>query len=159
MKKPVVIFITLLLTVLPLSAQTAKRTVAITPTLGKSVDAEIRLMIRLSLEEGIANSDGYEGVVHDKVYKELTHEFGFLQSDAVRDDQLVEFGKAAGAQLVCFPSIQTIGRFYRINYKLVDVKRGKVVRMASETVRNGVEGLIDAAGKISSALFGTRSAW
>jgi hypothetical protein len=159
MKIPVIIFITLLLAALPLSAQTAKRTVAVTPTLGRDINVQYRLLIRSALEEGIANSDKYEAVVRGKIFDKLTDEFEFQQSGAVSDDQLVDFGKAAGAQLVCFSSIQAIGHIYRINYKLVDVKSGKVVRMASETVRNGEEGLINAADKISSTLFGTRSAW
>jgi formylglycine-generating enzyme required for sulfatase activity len=133
-----------------------KRTVAVTPTLGKDIDVQIRLMIRSALEEGVANSDEYEAVVRGKIYEKLTEEFKFQDSGAVSDEDITKYGESAGAQLVCFSSIQLIGRIYRINYKLVEVRSGKVLKMESETVRNGEDGLFDAADKIADELFGKK---
>ncbi|MDR0970975.1 MAG: SUMF1/EgtB/PvdO family nonheme iron enzyme [Bacteroidales bacterium] len=132
-----------------------KRTIAVAPTQGNS-DGDMLLMISSALEEGVYRSGNYKLVARGAAYDQALKEFEFQNSGAVDDSKLVEFGRASGAELVCFASISKISdKIYRISYKLIEVKTSEILNINSETIKNGLEGVIDAADAIANKLFGS----
>jgi hypothetical protein len=151
---------TLLIFLIAISAQgQEKRTVAVTPTLGKNVSEDIRLMIRSGLEEGVYKSGLFKVVARGIAYQQAMKEFEFQQSSgAVEDNQLLNFGHATGADIVCYASINRISdEVYYLSYKLIDVKTTEILSIGSKSIKTGVEGVVDATVNIANELFGTKA--
>ncbi|MDR0970976.1 MAG: hypothetical protein LBM25_01150 [Bacteroidales bacterium] len=158
MKRIIVLSLFVLITSLNVFCQQEKRTVAVTPTLGSSVSDDVRMMIYSGLEEGVYRSGNYKVVARGVAYEQALKEFNFQNSGAVDDSKLVEFGRASGAELVCFASINKItDQIYRISYKLIDVKTAEILNVDSKTIKNGIEGVVDATDAISEELFGKKT--
>ncbi|MDR1342715.1 MAG: SUMF1/EgtB/PvdO family nonheme iron enzyme [Prevotellaceae bacterium] len=136
-----------------------KKSVAVVPATGESVSRDIRTGISNGLEEGIFSSGQYtlvaRGVAFDKALSELKFQ---QNSGAVSDNQFIQFGHATGADFVCYATVSKYSdREYRISYKMIDIALAEVVGMGSETVREGVSGLLSATDNIAAKLFGGKS--
>ena len=136
--------------------QDTRKTVAVVPATGSAgVRQDIKDGITEGLLEGVVKSRQYRPVARDQDFANALREMKFQQSGAVADDQLIRFGRALGAALVCFATVSQFSDMeYRISYKMIDVALGEILDMSSETVRTGVSGLLDATDNIAKKLFG-----
>ncbi|MDR1342711.1 MAG: penicillin-binding protein activator LpoB [Prevotellaceae bacterium] len=157
-KKFILCFLALAVTVVAAYSQ-AKKSVAVVPTLGRAVNDEIKSAIQGALEEGIHKSGSYRLLARGAGFQQALREFKFQQeSGAVSDKQLADFGHAAGADYVCYAQINKLSETsYRISYKLVHVKSGEIPVVDSKSVRNGIDGLMDAMDAIADEMFGAPS--
>jgi len=134
------------------------KTVAVIPAEGESVTKDIRIGVTNGLQEGVFNSGRYTLLARGKAFDKALSEMKFQQSGAVSDDQLKEFGHASGADYVCYATLSKYSETsFRISYKMIDVATGEIVNMGSETVRNGVDGLLTATDDIAKKIFGNRN--
>jgi len=108
------------------------------------------------LEEGVFKSGQYTLVARGKAFEQALSEYKFDQSGAVddNDSQATKFGHAIGANFVCYATLSKYSEtLYRISYKMIDVSSGEIVNVGSETIRNGVDGLLTATDDIAKKLF------
>ena len=141
-----------------IQAQDDRKTVAVVPAEGPSVSLDIKIGVTNGLQEGVFNSGEYRLLARGKAFEKALSELKFQESGAVSDNQLKEFGHAAGADFVCYATLSKYSETeYRISYKMIDVVSGEIVNVGSETVRDGVSGLLTATDKIAKKLFGGNS--
>jgi formylglycine-generating enzyme required for sulfatase activity len=135
--------------------QSKLKSVAVVPAAGESVSRNIRTGISDGLQEGVFNSGRYRLVARGAAFEKALGELKFQQSGAVSDNQLTQFGRATGADYVCYATVSKYSdKEYRISYKMIDVALSKIVGMGSETVREGASGLLSATDSIAAKLFG-----
>ena len=135
--------------------QNDRKNVAVIPAEGESVSRDIRVGVTQGLEEGVFQSGEYKLLARGRSFEKALSEMQFQQSGAVSDSQLTEFGHAAGADFVCFATVSKFSETsYRISFKMIDVASGEIVNVGSETVRDGVDGLLTATDNIAKTLFG-----
>ena len=132
-----------------------KKTVAVIPAEGESVSQDIRIGVTNGLQEGVFNSGKYTLLARGKAFENALSEMKFQESGgAFSDDQLAEFGRAIGADFVCYATLSKYSETsYRISYKMINVASEKIVNMGSETVPNGVDGLLAVSDDIAKKLF------
>jgi len=136
-----------------------KKTVAVITAEGESVSKDIRIGVTNGLQEGVFNSGEYTLLARGTAFEKALSEMKFEQSGAVSDDQLTAFGHAAGAEFVCYATISKYSEIsYLISYKMINVASGEIVKVGSEPVRNGVDGLLTATENIAKKLFSSRPA-
>jgi len=131
-----------------------KKTVAVVPAVGESVSKDIRIGVTNGLQEGVFGSGEYKLLARGTAFEKALSEMQFQQSGTVSDAELTEFGHAAGADFVCYATVSKYSENeYRISYKMINVATGEIVNMGSETIRNGVSGLLTATDNIAKKLF------
>jgi len=131
------------------------QTVAVIPAEGASVSQDIRIGVTNGLQEGVFNSGKYTLLARGEAFEKALSEMQFQQSGTVSDNQLTEFGHAMGANFVCYATLSKYSETsYRISYKMIAVASGEIVNMGSETVRDGVDGLLTATDAIAKKIFG-----
>ena len=132
-----------------------RKTVAVVPATGQDVRQSIKDGITEGLLEGVVKSRQFRPVARDIDFEKALSEMKFQQGGAVADNQLIQFGRALRADLVCYASVnQYSEREFRISYKMIDVASGEILDMSSETVRDGISGLLTATDNIAKKLFG-----
>ncbi|MDR3226379.1 MAG: CsgG/HfaB family protein, partial [Prevotellaceae bacterium] len=129
-----------------------KKKVAIFESIGNAVDEDVKGAILDALGEGIYNSDKYI-LLERANYAQLLKEYDFQQSGAVDDEQLLEIGKAAGADYACYASIRKIGINYRIAYRLVEVSTAAIEFSGSKSTKKGINDLLDVINAIAEEMF------
>jgi len=155
MKKITISFIICMIC-LCIHAQDGRKAVAVVPAEGPSVSLDIKIGVTNGLQEGVFNSGEYILLARGKAFEKALNELKFQASDFVSDNNLKEFGNATGADFVCYATLSKYSeKEYRISYKMIDVSTGEIVNMGSETVREGVSGLLTATDNIAKKLFGT----
>ena len=136
--------------------QDHRTTVAVIPAEGASVSVDIRIGVTNGLQEGVFNSGEYTLLARGKAFEKAMTEMKFQESGAVSDAQLTEFGHATGADYVCYATLSKYSESsFRISYKMIHVASGEIVNMGSETIRDGVDGLLTATDNIAKKLFGS----
>jgi len=134
--------------------QDNRKTVAVVPATGEDLRQSIKDGVTEGLLEGVVNSGQYRPVARDKDFDKVLAEMKFQMSGLVDDEQLIQFGKALRADYVCYASVNKYSeRGYRISYKLIDVATAEILDMNSETVRDGIDGLLTATDNIAVKLF------
>jgi len=134
-----------------------KKTVAVVPATGEEIRQTIKDGVTEGLLEGIVKSRQYRPVARDKDFEKALKEMKFQQSGAVADGQMIQFGKALRADLVCHAWISKYSeQEFRITYKIIDVASSEILDMSSETVRDGTSGLLKATDNIANKLFGEK---
>ncbi|MDR3226380.1 MAG: CsgG/HfaB family protein [Prevotellaceae bacterium] len=129
-----------------------KKKVAIFESIGNAVDEDVKGAILDALGEGIYNSNKYI-LLERANYAQLLKEYDFQQSGAVDDEQLLEIGKAAGADYACYASVRKIGINYRIAYRLVEVSTAAIEFSGSKSTQKGVNDLLDVINAIAEEMF------
>jgi len=105
--------------------QDDKKTVAVIPAEGKSVNEEIKNGITNGLEEGVYKSGGYKLLARGEAFAKALTEMKFQESGVVADNQLIQFGHALGANMVCYASVDKYSdELFRISYRMIDVAFG-----------------------------------
>ena len=137
-------------------AQDSRKTVAVLQAESKSVNDEIKGGITGALEEGVFKSGEYKLLARGDAYQKAV---AVIKNDliegTVSDDQLIQLGNATGADLVCYATVSKYSdNLFRIAYKMIDVASSEIVNVGSESVRNGVDGLLTATDNIAKKLFG-----
>jgi len=131
-----------------------KKKVAVVSAVGPSVSQDIRMGLSIGLQQGIYNSGQYTLLSRGAAFEKALSEMKFQRSGAVSDDQLTAFGHAAGADYVGYAMVVKYSENdYLINYKMIDVVSGEIIRMGTETVTNGVDGLFTATKDMSKNMF------
>ena len=147
--------------------QDNRKTVAVVPASGEGIRQSIKDGVTEGLLEGIVKAGKYRPVARDKDFEKVLGEMKFQLSGLVDDKQLIQFGKALRADYVCYASVnQYSERGYRISYKMINVATAEILAMDSESVQNGIDGLLEATDNIAARLFGvdtkravTRATW
>jgi hypothetical protein len=129
-----------------------KKKVAIFESIGNAVDEDVKGAILDALGEGIYTSDRYI-LLERTNYAQLLKEFDFQKSGAVDDEQLLEIGKAAGADYACYASVRKIGINYRIAYRLVEVSTAAIEFSGSKSTQKGINDLLDIINAIAEEMF------
>ncbi|MDR0605790.1 MAG: penicillin-binding protein activator LpoB [Bacteroidales bacterium] len=132
--KKIIVFIMLLISISYAHGQEKKR-VAVAPATGNA-EVGVQNALTEALFEAVANSEKYillERANFDQIKKELS----LQQSGFVDDEQIVELGRLAGAELVLISSINIVNNNCLINYRLVDILTGTVLNRAKKTANFG----------------------
>jgi len=113
-----------------------QKRVAVLPTSG-STEAGIKNAITEALIEALSNSKGYK-LVERAAFEEIKKEQNLQLSDYMDESQTVELGRLLGAEYICVSTVNVIrDSYYQINYRLVDVSTGEVVKKDKKTVMAG----------------------
>jgi TolB-like protein len=129
-----------------------KKKVAIFESIGNSVDDDVKGAILDALGEGIYTSDRYI-LLERANYAQLLKEYDFQKSGAVDDEQLLEIGKAAGADYACYASVRKIGINYRIAYRLVEINTAAIEFSGSKSTQKGINDLLEIIDAIAEEMF------
>ncbi|MDR3227377.1 MAG: DUF1566 domain-containing protein [Prevotellaceae bacterium] len=145
MKK--IIFIICCLCTIGVSAQQEKKKIVISATPDTTISKDIVGLFIDELGVGLNKSGKYEVVQNRKEFAAvLGEEVEFQESGYVNDEEQIELGKAAGAEIACYTTIRKIGRNFNITCKFLDLKTGKSIGQPfSLATKNGEDDLIDVA--------------
>jgi hypothetical protein len=138
------LFILMCACAIPLMGQEKQR-IAVSATTGNA-DAAIRNAIEEALLESLSSENNYILVERAKL-TEVQQEQEIQQSGFVDDEQMVEIGRMAGAQIVLLSSVNLIGGNYLVNYRTVDVSAGTVLDKGRRTANAGT--LLDMINALS----------
>jgi len=127
--KKITFFVLIWICVFPAVCQEKQR-IAVSPTTG-NVDSGVLREIEESLLEAVSREGKYILVERSK-FAQIQQEQKFQLSGFVDDDQIVEIGRLAGAEVMLLSSVNQIGSYYRIRYRLVDVSTGTVKNTATK---------------------------
>lgn len=112
-----------------------KQRIAVAATTGNS-DIGVRNEIEEALLEAVSNENKYVLIERAK-FAQILQEQEFQQSGFVDDEQMVEVGRLAGAEVMLLSSVNLIGSYYKIRYRLVDVSTGTVIHKAAKDASVG----------------------
>lgn len=124
-----------------------KQRIAVAATTGNS-DIGVRNEIEEALLEAVSNENRYILVERAK-FAQILQEQEFQQSGFVDDEQMVEVGRLAGAEVMLLSSVNLIGSYYKIRYRLVDISTGTVIKKATKDATAG--NIRDVINAISAA--------
>lgn len=127
--KKVIILMAFALSVVVVVAQN-KDKVGVAPTSGTAEEG-VRAAITDALIQGIIKS-GFS-VVERSQYDKIVKEQGLQASDFTDDNSRVEFGNLIGAKYLCVSSVNKIAQNYLINYRMVDVQTGDIIKSERKT--------------------------
>lgn len=120
-----------------------KQRIAVATTTGNS-DIGVRNEIEEALLEAVSNANKYILIERAK-FAQIQQEQEFQQSGFIDDDQIVEIGRLAGAEAMLLSSVNLVGSYYKIRYRLVDVCTGVVINKATKDASVGnIRDVIDA---------------
>lgn len=124
-----------------------KQRIAVAATTGNS-DTGVRNEVEEALLEAVSNENRYILIERAK-FAQILQEQELQQSGFVDDEQMVEVGRLAGAEVMLLSSVNLIGSYYKIRYRLVDISTGTVIKKASKDASVG--NIRDVINAISTA--------
>jgi hypothetical protein len=144
------VLILLLLGSVNLSAQ--KKKVAVFESFGTSITDDIKQAVVDVIQEGIFNSQQYTVVEREQVAG-IVKEFDFQATGMVDDQQMVQIGKASGADYTCFASITAFGSNFQIACKLLEVESMEVKYSKSVRTKKGIDDFGEVLEFIANEMF------
>jgi hypothetical protein len=128
------------------TAQNEKKRIAILTTPDTTIDKNIVGLFIDELGVGLTQSGRYEVVGNYREYAAVSGEVKEAQEGGLIDDaQQVEWGKAAGAEYMCFTTIRKIGSNYNIACKISEAQTAKLISSFSIPTKHGIDDLIEVA--------------
>lgn len=86
---------------------------------------------------------GHFTVIERSQMEQILKEQGFQQSGGCTSDACaVEVGQLLGVQYIAVGSVGLLGKTYTINVRMIDVKTGKIVRIATEDCKCEIDDLL-----------------
>jgi TolB-like protein len=86
---------------------------------------------------------GNVDVMEREQMQTVLKEQGFQASGACTDEGcLVEMGQILGVQQLISGSIGKLGKLYLVNARVIDVRSGKILKVVSEDIDGGIEGVV-----------------
>ncbi len=96
---------------------------------------------------------GRANIMERDQMQEILKEQGFQQSGACTDQAcMVELGQMLGVERLVSGSIGKLGSLYLVNFRAIDVKTGKIVKVVSIDIRGGIEDVVVYLPKIAHKL-------
>ncbi len=97
--------------------------------------------------------NGVFTVVERSQMEQILKEQGFQQSGCTSDACAVEAGQLLGVQYITVGSVGLIGKTYTLNVRLIDVRTGRIIRIASDDCKGEIENLLTkSVAKIADQL-------
>jgi hypothetical protein len=86
---------------------------------------------------------GQANIMERDQMQEVLKEQGFQQSGACTDEAcMVELGQMLGVERLISGSIGKLGSMYLVNFRAIDVRTGKIVRVVSVDIRGRIEDVV-----------------
>jgi len=120
--------------------------VGVVPTSGNAEEG-VKAEVTEALIAGILNSG--LSVVERSQYDKIIKEQELQSSDFTDDNSRIEFGYLLGAKYLCLSSVNKVAHNYIINYRLVDVKTGEIVKSERKTATD--TDIMDVINSISTS--------
>ena len=112
-----------------------KQRIAVSPATGNA-DSGVKSEVEEALLEAVSNEGTYILVERSK-FAQIQREQEFQQSGFVDDEQIVEVGRLAGAELMLLLSVNQVGSYYKIRYRLVNISTGTVLNSMTKDASVG----------------------
>jgi TolB-like protein len=88
-------------------------------------------------------STGRVNVMERDQMQDVLKEQGFQQSGACTDEAcMVEMGQLLGVEMLISGSIGKLGTLYMVNVRMIDVGTAQIVKVVSEDIKGGIEGVV-----------------
>jgi hypothetical protein len=135
MKRVIHILILALFLPLALQAQT-KKIIMIEPLEEDSMMH--KNIIRIKLAEAFSNSEKYKSLIKGNIDLAMI-EFDFQNIGILNDEQRKSLEKMSGAELMCITLITNENDYTFVECRLIELKNGKTVKIASQLMKNTTE--------------------
>ena len=122
-----------------------KQRISISPATGNA-DSGVKSEVEEALLNAVSNEGKYILVERSK-FAQIQQEQEFQQSGFVTDEQIVELGRLAGAEVILLISVNQVGSYYKIRYRLVDISTGTVQNSLAKDASVG--NILDVINAIS----------
>lgn len=132
----------------PLFGNTAKK-VVIATTVGNGVDENLKEIFMHALTSGLTNSEQFEVLTNRQEYaQKIVEEIAAQEGGIIDDNQWIDFGRASGAELMIYPTINVFDNMYFITVRLVDLVSG-VSKKSIDPIMAPRHEIVDAAMKLA----------
>ncbi|MGB7568057.1 MAG: CsgG/HfaB family protein [Chitinivibrionales bacterium] len=133
----------------------AQKSIALADLAAQGVDPSASSIISDRLRNDLF-AVGHFTVIERSQMDQILKEQGFQQSGCTSDACAVEVGQLLGVQYIAVGSVGLLGKTYTINVRMIDVKTGKIVRIATEDCKCEIDDLLkksvpNIAGQLSQA--------